>query len=378
MPVRAVARVNLAAIERNVARLCSLLDSGTGLCAVVKADGYGHGGIQVGEAALAAGARQLAVATSAEAAELRAAGVTAPVLVMGAISSDELPIALSARATLVAWTEEFVADVARAADAQAAGGPVQLHVKLDTGMGRLGTRDPDEARRVAEEISHRAPAVRLTGLMTHFATADADPEFVARQLERFEPFVAELRRRWPGLVVHAANSGATLTQPQSHFDLVRCGIAIYGCDPMNDDPARHGLEPALELRSYVAAVKRAQPGDSVGYGRQFIADRETWIATLPIGYGDGLWRRYADNCEVLVRGRRYPLVGAVSMDNVTLDLGAEPPVVVGDVATIIGTDGGERQTAEQLARRIGTINYEVVCGISKRVPRVYHRDGAPA
>jgi alanine racemase len=147
---------------------------------------------------------------------------------------------------------------------------------------------------------------------------------------------------------------------------------------MNDDPARHGLEPALELRSYVAAVKRAQPGDSVGYGRQFIADRETWIATLPIGYGDGLWRRYADNCEVLVRGRRYPLVGAVSMDNITLDLGAEPPVEVGDVATIIGTDGDEHQTAEQLARRIGTINYEVVCGISKRVPRVYHRDGAPA
>jgi alanine racemase len=378
MPVRAVARVNLAAIERNVARLRSLLDSGTGLCAVVKADGYGHGGIQVGEAALAAGARQLAVATAAEAAELRAAGVTAPVLVMGAISSDELPIALSARATLVAWTDEFVADVARAADAPAAGGPVQLHVKLDTGMGRLGTRDSDEARRVAEEIAHRAPAVRLTGLMTHFATADTDPEFVARQLERFEPFVAELRRRWPGLMVHAANSGATLTQPQSHFDLVRCGIAIYGCDPMNDDPARHGLEPALELRSYVAAVKRAQPGDSVGYGRQFVADRETWIATLPIGYGDGLWRRYADNCEVLVRGRRYPLVGAVSMDNITLDLGAEPPVEVGDVATIIGTDGDEHQTAEQLARRIGTINYEVVCGISKRVPRVYHRDGAPA
>jgi alanine racemase len=378
MPVRAVARVNLAAIERNVARLRSLLDSGTGLCAVVKADGYGHGGIQVGEAALAAGARQLAVATAAEAAELRAAGVTAPVLVMGAISSDELPIALSARATLVAWTDEFVADVARAADAPAAGGPVQLHVKLDTGMGRLGTRDSDEARRVAEEIAHRAPAVRLTGLMTHFATADTDPEFVARQLERFEPFVAELRRRWPGLMVHAANSGATLTQPQSHFDLVRCGIAIYGCDPMNDDPARHGLEPALELRSYVAAVKRAQPGDSVGYGRQFIADRQTWIATLPIGYGDGLWRRYADNCEVLVRGRRYPLVGAVSMDNITLDLGAEPPVEVGDVATIIGTDGDEHQTAEQLARRIGTINYEVVCGISKRVPRVYHRDGAPA
>jgi alanine racemase len=187
-----------------------------------------------------------------------------------------------------------------------------------------------------------------------------------------------LRRRWPHLVVHAANSGATLTEPRSHFDLVRCGIAIYGCDPMNDDPARHGLEPALELSTYVAAVKRAQPGDSVGYGRRFIADRETWIATLPIGYGDGVWRRYADRIEVLVGGRRYPLVGAVSMDNITVDLGGEPSVGIGDVGTIIGSDGAQRQTAEQLAQRIGTINYEVVCGISKRVPRVYHRDGRPA
>jgi alanine racemase len=378
MPVRAVARVNLAAIERNVARLRSLLDSATGFCAVVKADGYGHGGVRAGEAALAAGARQLAVATAAEAAELRAAGLTAPVLVMGAISSDELPIALAARATLVAWSEEFVAQVARATAARPPAEPTALHVKLDTGMGRLGTRDPGEARRVAEKIVGGPPGVRLTGVMTHFATADADPEFVIQQLARFEPFVAELRRRWPGLVVHAANSGATLTQPRSHFDLVRCGIAIYGCDPMNDDPLQYGLEPALELSSYVAAVKRTQPGDSVGYGRQFIAERETWIATLPIGYGDGLWRRYADKCEVLVGGRRYPLVGAVSMDNITLDLGGEPSVEVGDVATVIGTDGGERQTAEQLARRIGTINYEVVCGISQRVPRVYHRDGAPA
>jgi alanine racemase len=379
MPVRAVARVNLAAIERNVARLRSRLDSGTGLCAVVKADGYGHGAVAVARAALAAGAQSLAVATAGEAGELRAAGITAPLLVMGAISSDELPDALAARATLVAWSEEFVARVARVAQAEGeATEPVALHVKLDTGMGRLGTRDVDEARRIAEEIARRAPAARLTGLMTHFATADEDPAFVAEQLERFEPLAAELRRRWPHLVVHAANSGATLTEPRSHFDLVRCGIAIYGCDPMNDDPERHGLEPALELSTYVAAVKRAQPGDSVGYGRRFIADRETWIATLPIGYGDGVWRRYADRIEVLVGARRYPLVGAVSMDNITLDLGGEPLVGIGDVATIIGSDGAERQTAEQLAQRIGTINYEVVCGISKRVPRVYHRDGRPA
>ncbi|HEY2653874.1 MAG TPA: alanine racemase [Solirubrobacteraceae bacterium] len=378
MPLRALARVNLAAIERNVTRLREVLDERTELCAVVKGDGYGHGAVHAGEAALAAGARQLAVATACEAAELRAAGIGASLLVMGAISREELPEALAAEAELVAWSEPFVEEVARAAENRAIPtAPVRVHVKLDTGMGRLGTRDPVEARRVADLVVAHEPTMALAGVMTHLATADEDPEFVAAQLDRFEPFVAELRRRWPELVVHAANSAATLTLPRSHFDLVRCGIAIYGCDPINRDPAERGLEPALELTSYVAAVKRTQPGDSAGYGRQFIAETETWIATLPIVYADGIRRAYTNNCEVLVGGRRYPLVGTVSMDNITLDLGSDTAVSVGDVATLIGVDGAERQTAEELARRIDTINYEVVCGISSRVPRAYHRDGTP-
>jgi alanine racemase len=253
-----------------------------------------------------------------------------------------------------------------------------VHVKLDTGMGRLGTRDQAEALRIAGRVAAGTPVLELAGAMTHFATADQDPGFLAAQLQRFEPFVAELRRRSPDLVVHAANSAATLTSPASHFDLVRCGIAIYGCDPMNCDPAAHELESALELTSYVAAVKRADAGDSVGYGRRFTTQGETWIATLPIGYADGIRRALSNNCEVLVGGRRYPLVGTVSMDNITLELGSETTVGLGDRATIIGHEGSERQTAEDLARRIGTINYEVVCGISQRVPRVYHRDGVPA
>lgn len=379
MPLRALARINLAAIERNVIRLRAALEDRTELCAVVKADGYGHGAVQAAEAALAAGARQLAVATADEAAEFRAAGVGASLLVMGAVSGEELPEVLAAEAELVAWSEAFVEEVARAAAARAMPtAPIPMHVKLDTGMGRLGTRDRLEAMRVAERVLANEPTLALVGVMTHFATADNDPEFVAAQIERFEPFVAEVRRHWPDIVVHAANSAATLTVPSSHFDMVRCGIAIYGCDPMNSDPADHGLEPAMELTSYVAAVKRAQPGDSAGYGRRFTAQSETWIATVPIGYADGIRRAYADNCDVLIGGRRYPLVGAVSMDNLTLDLGRETPVAVGDLATIIGVDGPERQTAEQLARRVDTINYEVVCNVSRRVPRVYHRDGTPA
>jgi alanine racemase len=293
---------------------------------------------------------------------------------MGALSPQELGGALEARAEVVAWTPEFVDELVRRASDE----PVGVHVKLDTGMGRLGTRDEAEAFAVAERIDAADDRLRLVGAMTHFATADEDPAFVAAQLERFEPFVARVRARWPGVTVHAANSAATLTEPQSHFDLVRCGIAIYGCDPMNVDPERHGLEPALELTSYVAAIKTARPGDTVGYGRTFTATEETRIATVPIGYADGIRRALGNNCDVLVGGRRYPLVGTVSMDNITLDLGPETMVAVGDRVTIIGAQDGQRQTAEEVARRMETISYEVVCEISGRVPRVYHRDGAPA
>ncbi len=388
MAVRALARVNLAAIERNVARLRDGLADGVGLCAVVKGGGYGHGALPAARAALAGGARMLAVATAGEAAELRAGGIEARVLVMGAVSDEELPVALGARCELVAWTESFVERLGRAragagagpasASAGSAPAPVRVHVKLDTGMGRLGTRDPDEALRVAERVVEAGPALELAGAMTHFASADEDPSFTSAQLGRFVPFVAAMRERWPGIVVHAANSAATLREPASQFDLVRCGIAIYGCDPMNDDPAAHGLEPALELTSYVAAVKLARAGESAGYGRRWVARSDTWVATVPIGYADGIRRALTNNCDVLIGGRRYPLVGTVSMDNITVEVGTPDAVGVGDRVTIIGGDGDERQTAEEVARRVGTISYEIVCGLTPRVPRVYHRDGTPA
>jgi alanine racemase len=370
MALRALARVNVAAIERNVARMRARLTGGAELCAVVKADGYGHGALPTARAALAAGASWLAVATVEEAARLRAGEIRQPVLVMGAISAQELPIALQAGADVVAWSERFVADLA------APSVPVRVHVKLDTGMGRLGTRDVSEAFRVARAIES-FPGLELVGAMTHFATADEDSEFLADQLARFDEFAHELRGRHPGILVHAANSAATLRAPASHFDMVRCGIAIYGCDPMNENPDRHGLEPALELTSYVAAVKRARVGDSAGYGRQFVAERDTWIATLPIGYADGVRRALSNNCDVLVGGARQPLVGRVSMDNITIDLGSATGIHPGQRATIIGRNGPQRQTAEDLAQRIGTINYEIVCGISGRVPRLHHRDGEP-
>jgi alanine racemase len=370
MALRALARVNLAAIERNAARLRSGLAAGAQLCAVVKADASGHGAVPTARAALAGGATRLAVATVDEAAELRAAALTVPVLVMGAVSAEELPVALAAGAELVAWSERFVDDLARAGD----GRSIAVHVKLDTGMGRLGTRAVTEALALAERLRAGGSGLFLAGAMTHFATADGDPEFFAAQLAEFTPFARRLRDGG-ALVVHAANSAATLRDPASHFDMVRCGIALYGCDPMNRDPDRPGLEPALELSSYVAALKAARPGESAGYGRRFVARHETWIATLPIGYADGIRRALTNDCDVLIGGRRFPLVGTVSMDNITVDVGREPRVEVGDTAIVIGSSGAERQTAEDLANRLQTVAHEVLCGISARVPRRYHRDG---
>jgi alanine racemase len=371
--LRALAEVNLAAIERNSARLKSILSPGTELCAVVKADGYGHGAGQAAQAAQAGGASWLAVATAGEALALRDFGASGRLLILGAVSSEELPLALAADAELVTWDGGYVPVLAAAA--RTAGRQVRVHVKLDSGLGRLGTRDLETAMEVANAVMAAAPELALSGAMTHFATADADDlEFVADQIRKFEPFVAQMRALAPGITVHAANSAATLRAPQTHYDMVRTGIAIYGADPMNRDPTDHGLEPALSLRSYVAAVKALKPGESLGYGRRFIAEQPTVIATLPIGYADGLPRRLANNLDVLIGGRRYPLRGMVSMDNITVELGPESGVEVGAQATIIGADGSIRQTAEDLAYRLGTINYEVLCFISKRVPRVYHRD----
>jgi alanine racemase len=364
--LRALARVDVGAIERNAARLAAAASPAL-LCAVVKADGYGHGAVPAARAALAGGASWLAVATAAEAVELRGAGFDGPLLVMGALSPEELEAALAARADVVAWREGFVAEVARRGGSAGAG----VHVKLDTGMGRLGTRDPAEATRVAEAVA-AAPPLRLAGAMTHFATADEeDPAFLEEQLAAFRRWAEPLAAQHGGLLLHAANSAATLRAPAARLGMVRCGIALYGMDPFHRDPRDHGLEPALELRSYVADVKRCRPGESAGYGRRFVAREETWLGTLPIGYGDGVRRGLTNNADVLVGGRRVPLVGTVSMDNVTVDLGPgpEPPVAPGTEAVLIG--GGI--LAEEVARRLGTINYEVTCGITARVPREHHR-----
>ena len=329
---RALARVDTGAIERNVRHLASLLTGGAELCAVVKADGYGHGAVECARAALDGGASWLAIATANEAAELRGAGIDTRILVMGALTPADVRTALLADADVVAWTPELVAALPERS------GPERprVHVKLDSGMGRLGIRDPAEARELCRTIAGD-DRLELAGLMTHFATADepGDAHFPS-QLERFAALVEEVRGEHPGLVVHAANSAAAFRDPAAHFDMVRCGVAVYGLDPFGEDPAARGLEPALALESYVAAVKRFEAGDGAGYGQTWRADAPTWVGVLPIGYGDGWRRALSNNARVLVRGRSHPLVGTISMDNVTVDLGPETDVEPGDRAVLIG------------------------------------------
>jgi alanine racemase len=363
---RALARVNLASIERNCTRLAAMTPQ---LCAVVKANAYGHGAVECAHAALAGGASWLAVAAAAEAAELREGGVRAPILVMGALTREELEVALEADADVVAWTDQLL-------DWLAALGGGRVHIKLDSGMGRLGTRDGALADRLAARAASE-PGLALAGAMTHLATAEeADRSFMESQLARFESWVAPLRERSPGLLVHAENSAALLGAGRGRFDMARCGGAIYGLDPFGVGPAQWGLEAALELRSWVAALKHCEPGESAGYGRRFVAEQATELAVVPVGYGDGVRRLLSGNADVLIGGRRVAVVGTVSMDNVTVDVGAD--VAVGAPVTLIGSDGDERIGAEELAARQGTINYEVTCALSPRVAREYHRDGVAA
>jgi alanine racemase len=364
---RAGARIDLGAVKQNCARLATELGGGAELCAVVKADGYGHGADACAEAALSGGATRLAVATGAEASQLGRRFPQIPLLTMGALTPDDVEDALAAGSEIAVWREGF--RQLASARGRAQGRPVRVHVKYDSGMGRLGNPDPGEVLALARACAED-PALELAGVWTHFATADEpDDDYFEQQLGRFEAVVAAVKAKFPDVVAHAANSAAVFRERRAHFDMARCGVAVYGLDPFQRDPAERGLAPALSLCSYVADVKRFAAGESAGYGRTWRAPVDTWVGVLPLGYGDGVRRGLSNNAEVLIRGRRHPLVGTVSMDNVTIELGPETEVEPGEEVVLIGSQGAESIRAEEVASRLGTINYEVTCGISARVPR---------
>jgi alanine racemase len=278
---------------------------------------------------------------------------------------------VEAATDVVVWDERFARALAELHRPGTM--PVNVHVKLDTGMGRLGTKDNMAAHEVAD-FAAGDERLTLAGAMTHFATADEpDDDHFRHQLDGFTPFARGLKEAHPQIVVHAANSPATYRDPAAHFDMVRCGVAIYGLDPFQGDPRERGLEPALSLESYVAAVKHFERGESAGYGRRWRAGEPTWVAVVPIGYGDG-WRRALSNKgHALVKGRRHPVIGTISMDNLTIELGPETDVEPGDRVVLIGEQQDERIRCEEVARRIDTINYEITCGLSPRVRRQWQQ-----
>src|SRR6187551_100511 len=354
--VRAAARIDLGAVRDNCARLKAELDPGAELCAVVKADGYGHGDLACAGAALEGGATRLAVATATEAERIGRRLAHVPLLTMGALAPEELDTALEAGSEIAVWRHGFLDFVA--ARARAHGRPARVHVKHDSGMGRLGNRDPAEVLSLLRACAE-SPSLEPVGVWTHLATADEpDSEFFAEQLDRFAAVATAAKDEFPEVTVHAANSAAVFRDRRSHFDMARCGVAVYGLDPFQGDPAERRLRPALSLHSYVADVKRFGPGDSAGYGQTWRAERETCVGVLPLGYGDGVRRGLSNNAEILVGGRRFPLVGTVSMDNVTVDLGPATDIEPGEEAVLIGSQGEETILAEDLARRMDTINYE--------------------
>ena len=356
---RATVTIDLAAIADNV-RLLARRAAPAELWAVVKADGYGHGASIVGRAALAAGATRLCVATWEEARALRADLPDAPVLVMSPLAPGE---------------EQDVAGVEIAVSSveglnrlrQAAREPLPVHVKLDSGMGRWGM-SADDTRRAGEELAAGSSQLRLGGLMSHLASADDDAAHTQLQLERF----SRLAEVFPPCPRHIANSAATIATAAAAWDAVRCGIAVYGLSPFQDDPARHGLRPALHFESYVAQLKQLQPGDSAGYGRRLVVDRPTWIGLAPAGYADGVPRVLSGKMDVLVRGRRRRVAATISMDQLTFVVGEHCDVELGDAVVLIGGQGGDRIGAEEWARLSDTISYEILTDIAPRRRRVEH------
>lgn len=359
------AEIDLAAIRHNV-HVLQERNGQRALMAVVKANGYGHGAVAVAEAALSAGVVWLGVATPEEGLALRHAGIKAPILVLGAFYPGAERAYLEGGLTATLATFDAIDALSQLANQ---GCVITTHLKIDTGMGRIGFLPGD-----AVAAAHRAVVggVRIDGVYTHLATADEeDTLFAQQQLTRFRAVIAALdaegiRPAWR----HAGNSAALLQLPLDGFNLTRAGIALYGLPPSPYLAGKAPLHPALSWHARVVAVRRLPAGSAISYGSRYITPTETTIAVLPLGYADGYTRRMTHKAQVLLHGRRFPVVGTICMDQCMVDVG-DTPVAVGDEAVLIGKQDQEHVTADEMADWSGTINYEVVCGIGSRVPRVW-------
>lgn len=368
------AEINLDHIAHNVREIKKLIGPITKIMAVVKADGYGHGAPAVAETALRAGASSLAVAFIEEAVELRRAGVEAPVLVFGYTDPAQFSTLVENKLTPTVFDFSTAFEFSRQAAERNIIMP--LHLKVDTGMGRIGML-PDEVVEIISRIM-RLPGLKIEGIYTHFAAADEeDQSYTKEQLLLFNRVIDRcLEKEIYIPLVHAANSAAAIAHPHSRYNLIRLGLSLYGCYPFNDlRNYSFNLLPALTLKSRIVMVKALPPGSAISYGCTYITERETLIATIPIGYADGYSRLLSNQGQVLIRGQRVPIVGRICMDHLMVNVSSIPGARRGDEVVLYGRQGEEQVTVEEAAGMIGTINYEILCAINKRVPRFYFRDG---
>lgn len=360
------AEVNLAALASNVRGIKSLLQPKTRLCAVVKANAYGHGSVAVAQTVLQAGADQLAVAIMDEALVLRQAGFTVPILVLGHLSAEYAHLAVKFDVSQTVYALDAAVALSKAA--VEIGKPAKVHLKIDTGMGRIGVR-PEEISAFFSAVK-KLPGIEIEGMFSHFSTADCeDKTYAYQQLDQFKAAMRYVRQSGARLpLCHIANSAAAADLPEAHLDMVRAGIIMYGYWPGAKGKRAITLKPALKLKAKIVHLKDIAAGDSIGYGNTFTAERACRIATLPLGYADGLDRLLSNRWHVLVRQVQAPIVGRICMDQCMIDVSGVPDVQLGDEALILG---GAGCSVEDAATMTGTISYEVLCKISGRVPRVY-------
>lgn len=370
LPMRPTwADIDLASFDRNVDAIAAGLPPGSRLIAVLKANAYGHGAVELAKRCMPDRVAMIAVALLEEAIELRTAGIELPILVLGPLNAAQVEMAIESNVTMGVPGPEQLAIVARAAQER----DVSIHLKLDSGMGRMGVVE-SELPGVAA-ILEAAPRLRVEAIYTHLANADdAGDSFSEEQIARFRTLLATLRQAGIDAPLHhVANSAGTLRGLAHPGDWVRVGIALYGANPLGAG-RRPTLHPVMRWRTEIVRLKDLPPGHAVGYGTTFHTGRASRIATLPVGYADGYNRRLSNRGEVLVRGRRAPVVGRVSMDAVTIDVTDVPDATLGDEVVLLGRQEGDEVAVEELAAKLDTIPYEVFCGVGTRVPRVY-RDG---
>ena len=359
--------IDLDAIRHNVGVMRACLGENVDFLAVVKADGYGHGAVQVARAAIEAGAAMLAVAIPEEGVQLRQAGIDAPILVLGGIEEDAADVVAACDLTQVVFGEARILALNRAGEKYARA--AKVHLKLDTGMCRIGVRTKEEVQRLVRLIDS-LEYVELTGCFTHMATADEDfCEDTHAQIARFSELCDAIAEIHPGKIIrHAANTASIFRYPQAHFDMVRGGIALYGYPPV---PEAKGLKPAMRWTARAVYVKTIHPGDKVSYGGLFEATKDTRVMTVPVGYADGYRRGLTGKGCVLVCGQRARILGRVCMDQIMVDVTDIPEAKAGDEVVLLGAQGEDMIDADEMAAWLGTISYEVICSPSARVPRMY-------